>query len=139
MKRRPVVATLLALSGFPAAVLAADDDTSAARAAAGDWLKKLDLADAAGTWESAASAFKASVTAPAWQQAAQSLQAQYGALRSRTEKSATFARSLPGAPEGRYVILQFDAVFEKKARSVETVTVALDRDGAWHVAGYFVN
>jgi hypothetical protein len=44
----------------------------------------------------------------------------------------------PWAPDGSYVVLQFETRFEHKAAAVETVTSMLDRDGVWRVAGYFV-
>ena len=52
--------------------------------------------------------------------------------------SKTFMTELPGAPDGRYVVIQFDTAFENKASSVETVTPMADPDGAWRVAGYFI-
>ncbi len=139
MKRRRTIVSLAALAIGSGTTLAADESSTAAQAVVRDWLRKLDSADDAGTWESAASVFKAAVSASAWQQAAQSVRAQLGPVRARTEKSATFARSLPGVPDGQYVVMQFDAAFEKKAKAIETVTVARDRDGAWRVAGYFVD
>lgn len=41
-------------------------------------------------------------------------------------------------PEGKYVVVQFDTVFEKKAGAVETAAMMLDADGAWRVSGYFI-
>ena len=138
MNRRGYFASFLMLCAYPAVVLATTEATIAAQAATRDWLKKLDASDYLGTWEGAASMFKTAVSAQAWQQALQSVRAPLGAVRSRTDKSATFTRSLPGVPDGQYVVIQFDTTFENKAKTVETVTVALDRDGAWRVAGYFI-
>jgi hypothetical protein len=45
---------------------------------------------------------------------------------------------LPGAPEGRYVVIQYETVFENKASAVETITPMLDPDGAWRVSGYLI-
>lgn len=138
MNRRRSIASLLVFCAYPAIVSATTEAVAAAQAAAGDWLTKLDASDYSGTWQSAASMFKAAVSAPTWQQASQSVRAPLGALRSRTQTSATFTRSLPGASDGQYVVIQFDTRFENAAKKIETVTVALDRDGAWRVAGYFI-
>jgi len=46
--------------------------------------------------------------------------------------------ALPGAPDGQYVLIQFNASFEQKAHAVETVTPMLERDGTWKVSGYFI-
>ena len=61
-----------------------------------------------------------------------------GELVSRKLKSATFAKSLPGAPDGEYVVLQFDASFENKKEAIETVTPVREKDGKWKVSGYFI-
>jgi hypothetical protein len=45
---------------------------------------------------------------------------------------------MPGAPGGKYVIIQYATAFEKKATAVETVIPMLDPDGAWRVSGYFI-
>jgi Protein of unknown function (DUF4019) len=61
-----------------------------------------------------------------------------GKLLSRKVKSRTFAESLPGAPDGKYVVLQFDASFENKKTAVETVTPMQEPDGVFRVSGYFI-
>ncbi|MDD5138124.1 MAG: DUF4019 domain-containing protein, partial [Candidatus Omnitrophica bacterium] len=47
--------------------------------------------------------------------------------------------TLPGAPDGEYVIVQFDTTFENKKSSVESVTMSLEADGRWRVSGYFIS
>ena len=61
-----------------------------------------------------------------------------GKLSSRKFNSADYTKELPGAPEGEYVIVRFDCVFEKKTTATEKVTLILGRDLYWHVAGYAV-
>lgn len=46
--------------------------------------------------------------------------------------------SLPGAPDGEYVVIQFETSFEKKKSSLETVTPMKEKDGAWRVSGYYI-
>lgn len=138
MDRRSTLRSLLLLFAFPVIATAAPESTAAAHATSKDWLKKLDAADYSGAWEAAASMFKAVVSAQAWQQASQSVRSPLGALRNRSDRSATFTRSLPGMPDGQYVVVQFDTTFENKVKGIETVTVALDQDGTWRVAGYFI-
>jgi hypothetical protein len=45
---------------------------------------------------------------------------------------------LPGAPDGEYVVIQYESSFEHKQAAVETVTPMLDKDGTWRVSGYFI-
>jgi hypothetical protein len=60
-----------------------------------------------------------------------------GDASSRILLGATYATSLPGAPDGEYVVLQFKTVFEHKKDAIETLTPMLD-NGQWRVAGYYV-
>jgi uncharacterized protein DUF4019 len=53
-------------------------------------------------------------------------------------KSTTSSKTMPGAPDGDYVLLQFNTTFERKAAAVETVTMVREADGVWRVVGYFV-
>ena len=61
-----------------------------------------------------------------------------GELVSRVVKSATYAKTLPGAPDGEYVVIQFETTFANKKSAVETVTPMVDSDGKWHVSGYYI-
>jgi hypothetical protein len=45
---------------------------------------------------------------------------------------------LPGAPDGQYVIIQFETSFENKQNAVETVTPMLDTDSQWRISGYYI-
>jgi hypothetical protein len=62
----------------------------------------------------------------------------FGGVEERTIKSTEYATSLPGAPDGHYVIIQYETAFEKKQSAVETVTPMKDSDGQWRVSGYFI-
>jgi hypothetical protein len=61
-----------------------------------------------------------------------------GKVLSRALKSATYTTTLPGAPDGQYVVIQYDTAFEHKKSAVETITSMLDKDGTWRVSGYFI-
>lgn len=114
-----------------------DQDPAAERAAL-DWLALADRGDAAASWEAAASLFRGAVTVQQWEQALGAARAPLGAVISRHVKSARGATELPGAPDGEYVVFQFDTSFEHKRAAVETVTPMRDTDGQWRVSGYFI-
>jgi predicted SnoaL-like aldol condensation-catalyzing enzyme len=61
-----------------------------------------------------------------------------GRMVSRELISKTYSQSLPGAPDGEYVVIQFATSFENKKSAIETVTPMLDSDGEWRVSGYFI-
>lgn len=136
MLRRTVLAfTVLAASSCFASNSPAIE---AAKSAASGWLALVDAQDAKSSWQQASSAFKSAVTAAQWSQALDSVRRPLGALRQRESKAAEFKTSLPGAPDGKYVLLQYQSTFESKAAAVETVTVVMDPDGVWKVVGYFI-
>jgi hypothetical protein len=67
-----------------------------------------------------------------------SVRAPLGAVQARKLKSATFTKTLPGVPDGEYVVIKYDTDFENKKSAVETITTMLDKDGKWRVSGYFI-
>ena len=57
---------------------------------------------------------------------------------SRNVTSRQYSEKVPGAPDGKYVTIQYETAFENKAPAVETITPMLDPDGTWRVSGYFI-
>lgn len=114
------------------------EDTSKAQIAAKAWLALVDAEKYGQSWDEAALLFRSAVMKAEWEKAARAARAPLGAMKSRTFKSANFTRSLPGAPDGEYVVIQFDSRFANKASAIETVTPMRDKDGTWRVAGYYV-
>jgi hypothetical protein len=110
----------------------------AAQAAAESWLGLVDGQRYAESWQAAATFFKNAITQQRWQAAVQTVRSPFGSLTSRAVTSTASARTLPGAPDGEYVVLQFDTTFERKAMALETVSLVLEADGHWRVVGYFV-
>ena len=119
-------------------VLAAETPEDAAQKAAESWLALVDSGKYEESWNQAASFFKGAVTREQWVQSMKGVRAPLGNQQSRKIKSRQYTEHVPGAPDGKYVILQFDTSFEKKASAVETVTPMLDTDGVWRVSGYFI-
>lgn len=110
----------------------------AASEMAARWLELADRGEAGASWQLAAAGFKRAVTAEQWTQALTAVRGPLGAVTRRTEQGARRASSLPGAPDGQYVVFEFHTAFAHKAAAVETVTVVLDADSAWRVTGYFI-
>lgn len=114
------------------------DMIKAAEAASLSWLALLDATDYAGSWNQTSTLFRSKVTQAHWDEAAQSMRGTFGPVLKRTLSSAQFFKTLPGAPDGQYVVIQYDTAFEHKAGAVETVTPMREADGTWKVGGYFV-
>ena len=102
------------------------------------WLALVDEGKYEESWKNAAELFRNAVSAADWEKAVTAARDPFGACLGRKLKSAEFATSLPGAPDGEYVVIQFEAEYEKKSAAIETVTPMKDPDGAWRVAGYFI-
>jgi hypothetical protein len=110
----------------------------AAEATARIWLSLVDQGKYAESWTEAASYFKAAVTEENWKQMMRSVRQPLGTIKSRKLTSSKYARTLPGAPDGEYVVMQYKTSFENKQSAVETVTSMLDKDGKWRVSGYYL-
>jgi len=119
-------------------VVVLDKPEDAAQTAAESWLKLVDDGQYAASWEEAAKLFKGIVRQADWEQMAGGVRSPLGRVLSRKLKSHEYTEKMPGAPDGKYVIIQYDTVFENKASAVETVTPMVDPDGRWRVSGYFI-
>lgn len=110
----------------------------AAVTAAEKWLALVDANDFAESWNQAASLFKAAVSAQQWHASLEAAQVPLGKVVSRNLKSKQYAEELPGAPDGEYVVIQYETSFERKKNGTETITPMKDKDGEWRVSGYYV-
>ncbi len=120
-------------------VAAGDSDKGkAAVAAAEEWLTMVDDGKYVQSWKEAAQYFKNAVKQEQWEQSLQAVRNPLGKLISREVKSKTYTTSLPGAPDGEYVVIQFKSSFENKKSAIETVTPMMDKDAKWRVSGYYI-
>ena len=137
MRRLFLATTVLLLLAGPGLA----DETAAikqAESAATTWLALTDAAKYGRSWDEASSLFQASITKANWETALKGARAPLGALKARKLKGVRFTLTAPGAPDGEYVVIQFDTQFENKASAVETVTPMREKDGSWLVSGYFI-
>ena len=140
MKKTIGVTSALALgAAITALVLAAD--TAAERAAqqsAQTWLALVDAGKYGQSWSEAAQLFKQAVTQAQWESAARGAREPLGKLQARKLQSSEYRRTLPGAPDGDYVVIQYATSFENKKSAIETITPMKDKDGVWRVSGYYI-
>lgn len=131
----------LALASFwlfaqPAPAMSDPEDE--AQTAAEAWLTLVDSRNYAESWEEAAELIQQAVTKEDWNGIIAGARRPLGKMLSRTVKSRTYTETLPGAPDGKYVVIQFETTFAKKKRAVETITPMMGADGTWRVSGYYV-
>jgi hypothetical protein len=102
------------------------------------WLKLIDDGQYAKSWETAAELFKNAVSKEQWNQSLNAVRKSLGKVIKRDVKSKQYMTSLAGAPDGEYVVIQYETSFENKKSSIETVTPMLDKDGKWRISGYYI-
>ena len=137
--KRAVSICAIAMSLWVVSAAASDEQREASAAAAAvAWLALVDAGSYAESWNAAAARFRQAVTQQQWQSSAARARAPLGVLKSRKLQSATFEHTLPGAPDGEYVVVRFATSFANKAAAIETVTPMKDDDGTWRVAGYYI-
>ncbi len=135
------LSTVFALTLLLALVVAraeTDEVPAVAEKSTLSWLSLTDRGQYGQSWSDAASLFQAAISSADWVRSLTAVRSPLGQLKSREVSSATFARTLPGAPDGEYVVFQFSTSFENKASAIETVTAMKDQDETWRVAGYYI-
>ena len=124
---------------FPALAAEKHDEAEKqALAAAESWLALVDDSKYGEGWDVAAEYLKNAVTKDAFENSMKAARKPLGKMKSREVKSKEYRTSLPGAPDGKYVVFQFKTSFENKTAAIETITPMLDKDGKWKVSGYFI-
>jgi len=139
--KRIATLALATLCSIAMPVYAGDNNATAitkAKESAQAWLALTDAGNYTSSWNHAAAYFKTVITKPDWEKALKSVRSPLGTLKSRKLKSATFTKTLPGVPDGEYVVIQYVTQFEKKKGSIETVTPMHEKDGSWKVSGYYI-
>jgi len=104
--------------------------------AAEKWLAMADAGNYAESWTETAGYFRNAVTPEKLTQSLKAVREPLGRVISREVKSTTYATSLPGLPDGEYVVIRFETAFENKKSAVETVALMIDKDGAWRACEY---
>jgi hypothetical protein len=134
---KSLLAVLLIVLSMSVTALCQDEGEKAATEAANRWLGLVDSGDYAASWETAAPMFKQSISQGEWAKMVKAQRGPMGKVLSRTLKSAVYSTSLPGAPDGEYLIV-YESSFENKKSAIESATPSLGKDGQWKVSGYFI-
>lgn len=113
-------------------------DTRPATAAALAWLEVVDSQRYGVAWDAAAPVLQGAIERTRWEVTIQDARNPLGAVHGRKLRSANYARNLPNAPEGEYVVIEYATAFANRPQSMETVTPMKQPDGKWKVAGYFI-
>lgn len=132
------MAVIVVVMGYAGLVAAQQKPEELAQQSSEAWLALVDGGKYAESYDQAARYFKNAITKEQWQSSLHAVREPLGPVVSRKLKSTIYTKSLPGAPDGEYVVIEYDSGFGHKASAVETVTPMLDNDGKWRVSGYYI-
>ena len=139
MTRRIVCLVVMGLIFLTVSAIAENSaKEKAAVISAKKWLNLVDGEKYAESWREASELFRNAIRQKQWKQSVQATRKPLGKLVTRKIRAKTYTTSLPGAPDGEYVVIQFETSFENKKEAVETVTPMMDKDGKWRVSGYYI-
>jgi hypothetical protein len=110
----------------------------AAKQRADAWLSLLDSGRFEESWESAAPFLQQRAPRGGWAESAAAMRASLGKPRVRKLISLMETRSMPAAPPGRYVVVEYLSKYARRPVAFESVTQMLCDDGQWRAAGYAV-
>jgi hypothetical protein len=119
------------------AAISAPASVSPELTVADGWLSLLDANSWSASWNDTGKLFRSQLTQEQWVKTVQSVREPLGTVVSRVVNGSSKSKSLPGAPDGEYEILQYRTVFSKKADTIETVILARE-DDKWKIVGYFI-
>ncbi len=139
---KKIIFAVIAFSGITFLVNASqtnknNDAEKAGVAVALAWLKINDSGDYAKSYAECGKIFQAALTVDKWKSTIEGVLKPFGKLNSRENIAAKYTTTVPGAPDGEYVIMQFKTSFENKKEAIETVSVVKE-NGVWKVVGYYV-
>ncbi len=105
---------------------------------ADQWLNLIDNGEYAESWNGAAEMFRKVVEKETWEKQMIAFREPLGKVISRKVIKKEYMTSMPGAPDGEYVVIQYKTDFENKKDAIETVTPMKDTDSEWRASGYYI-
>jgi hypothetical protein len=130
------VGLALSLAAIPR-ILAQETPQELALKASTPWLALVDAGKHRESWDSAALAFKESVSREDWERQLKK-RASLGKLISRKVKRTVLLNDPQGAPPGVYVSIVYESSFERLQSATELVVPNLETDGKWRVSHYAI-
>jgi hypothetical protein len=102
------------------------------------WLSLIDGGQYSESWTEASTYFKGAITQTKWEAALMGVRKPLGRLISRKVVSTKETSELPGAPDGKYVVIICKSSFENKKKATETITFMFETNRSWKAAGYYI-
>ena len=102
------------------------------------WLVLIDNGQYQQSWQQTDSLFKQAMPQSNWSNVLKQVRVPLGKVILRKNLSLMKYDSLPGTPDGEYVIIQFQSQFMNKEQAIETISLSKN-SGQWQPIGYFIN
>ncbi len=132
------VLCLTALSGcFNSSESNSQAETKALKAAE-NWLVLLDSLKFVEAFKNAAKPVQEEATEKEWKFAFDEMNKLTGRAFLRKVFQKQYFSSLPGFPDGEYVVIVFHTTFVKREETLETVILTKEEDGKWRVLNYHI-
>ena len=139
IRQLAIIGLILGIISFSLTLAEANElEQQIAIVAAEYWLHLVDNGNYAESWEQGATYFKSAIKPADWKQTIKAAREPLGNVISRTILSQQYTTTLPGAPDGKYVVIQYQTSFANKKEAIETITPMMDKDGKWRISGYFI-
>jgi hypothetical protein len=113
--------------------------------AAERWLVPLDAQRYGDAWAMASESFKAKVARDTFRVGIAKIRKDYGKVEKRSGERMAFRGERPAPDQGdapvktgSEVAILFDTLFAGQKQAQEEVTMVLEKDGIWRVAGYYI-
>jgi serine/threonine protein kinase len=126
-----------ATAAKPTSKTGAESEIQPVISAAENWLTMVDARDYSGSWKESSAFVQGAITEQRFTNALDTYRNPLGDLLSRKMVSSQRLTQMPGMPDGRYVVMQFETSFANKKSAIETVTFVLE-NGQWKSASYLI-
>lgn len=133
------LAAFLALLIFATSAVSDQTKEMVAISAAEKFLQLVDSGHYSESWDATSNFFKQQVPREQWVKQLENIRPSFGPTVKRELKNQKYTKTLPGAPAGEYVVIQFSTSFTNENNAIETITPMLENDGEWRVTGYYIN
>ena len=106
---------------------------------ANGYLELLDQGRYQDAWQTMSPLFWSLHIQQEWQQRISAIRKAYGPVISRDFTRSSYRSSYRNAPDGEYLIFQFDTVFTHKAKGVETIVLQCSPTNVCVTVDYVIN
>ncbi|MBC8413035.1 DUF4019 domain-containing protein [bacterium] len=112
------------------------DAKEAARIAAIEWIYLLDDGRYNECWQSSATHFKQALSSEEWEETISDIRSPLGPVMGRTELSADYSDPPMEGPDGKYLTIQYRTDFQKRIKTMESITLIMEENKKWRVYTY---